>query len=256
MNILVVDDEPLARSRLRTLLNECPGPLRHMVREASSASEAMTLLSPSGGQAFDVVLLDIHMPGQDGLCLAQNLKALSHPPSVVFVTAHTDHAVSAFELDASDYLTKPVRQERLQQALAKAQRATQPATGTLGLPRGSSVDSAIVGEALLIQDRGRTERVPLNEVLYFKAEQKYVTVRTTGRSYVLDGSLSELETRYPQQFLRIHRNALVARHAVRSLEKHFDPEEGEGWAVRLHGLAELLTVSRRQAAAVREEIAR
>jgi len=256
MNILVVDDEPLARSRLRTLLNDCPGPPRHMVREAASATEALTLLSPSGGQAFDVVLLDIHMPGQDGLCLAHNLKALSHPPAVVFVTAHADHAVSAFELDAVDYLTKPVRQERLQQALVKAQRANLPATGALGSSRGNTLDSAIGGDALVIQDRGRTERVPLNEVLYFKAEQKYVTVRTTARSYVLDGSLSELETRYPQQFLRIHRNALVARHAVRALEKHFDPEEGEGWAVRLHGLAELLTVSRRQVAAVREEIAR
>lgn len=249
MNILVVDDETLARNRLRTLLSDCAAQPPHMVREAASAKEALGLLSPSGGQAFDLLLLDIHMPGQDGLCLAQNLRALSHPPAVVFVTAHADHAVSAFELDAIDYLTKPVRLERLQQALAKVQRTQRPAL--VAAPQPAPSEDAL-GDVLLIQDRGRTERVPLTEVLYFKAEQKYVTVRTTARSYVLDGSLSELEARFPGRFLRIHRNALVARRALRALERHHDPEEGEGWAVRLHGLAELLTVSRRQVAAVRE----
>ena len=254
MNILIVDDEALARSRLRTLVGDCTDTDRHVLAEAATAAEAMALLAPSGGRAFDVVLLDIHMPGQDGLCLAQTLQSLSHPPAVVFVTAHADHAVSAFELDAVDYLTKPVRLERLQQALAKAQRAQRPGSGMTPPPTPAAAQAP--GETLVIQDRGRTERVPLAEVLYFKAEQKYVTVRTAARSYILDGSLSELETRYPEQFLRIHRNALVARRAVRALEKHYDPEEGEGWAVRLHGLAELLAVSRRQVAAVREEIAR
>ena len=110
-------------------------------------------------------------------------------------------------------------------------------------------------ECLVIQERGRTERVPLAEVLYFKAELKYVTVRTAAKSYILDGSLSELEEKYPTQFMRIHRNALVARRAVRALEKHYDPEEGEGWAVRLNGIEELLSVSRRQLSAVREAIA-
>ena len=252
MNILIVDDEALARSRLRTLVGDCTDTERHALAEAATAAEAMALLAPSGGRAFDVVLLDIHMPGQDGLCLAQTLQTLSHPPAVVFVTAHADHAVSAFELDAVDYLTKPVRLERLQQALAKAQRALRPAGASAPL----QPPALPAGETLVIQDRGRTERVPLAEVLYLKAEQKYVTVRTAARGYILDGSLSDLEARYPGQFLRIHRNALVARRAVRALEKHYDPEEGEGWAVRLHGLAELLAVSRRQVAAVREEIAR
>ena len=97
--------------------------------------------------------------------------------------------------------------------------------------------------------------MPLAEVLYLKAELKYITVRTVGKSYILDGSLNELEEKYPQHFMRIHRNALVARHAVRALVKHFDPEEGEGWAVRLNGIDELLAVSRRQLSAVREAIA-
>jgi two-component system response regulator AlgR len=252
MNILIVDDEALARKRLRTLLGDCTDTERHSTAEAATAAEALALLAPSGGRAFDALLLDIHMPGQDGLCLAQALQTLSHPPAVVFVTAHADHAVSAFELDAVDYLTKPVRLERLQQALAKVQRVQGIIQGGPGTAATAALPE---GETLVIQDRGRTERVPLVEVLFLKAEQKYVTVRTTARSYILDGSLNELEARYPGQFLRIHRNALVARRAVRALEKHYDPDEGEGWAVRLHGLAQLLTVSRRQVAAVRDEIA-
>ena len=110
-------------------------------------------------------------------------------------------------------------------------------------------------EVLIIQERGRTERVPLAQVLYFKAELKYITVRTRLRSYLLEGSLSELEETFKTRFMRIHRNALIARGAVRALEKHHDPQEGDGWAVRLDGVDELLLVSRRQLAAVRELIA-
>ena len=110
-------------------------------------------------------------------------------------------------------------------------------------------------EVLIIQDRGNLLRISLVDVLYLKAELKYITVRTAAKSYILDGSLSELEDKYKAQFMRIHRNALIARRAVRSLEKHFDPEEGEGWAVRLNGIDELLAVSRRQLSAVREAIA-
>lgn len=241
MHILIVDDEALARSRLRMLLGDCAEP--HAVVEAADADAALAVLR--NGQPVDAVLLDIHMPGMDGLALAQALRGLPQPPAIVFVTAHADHAVSAFELDAVDYLTKPVRLERLQQALAKVQRA-----------RATPAPAPGADEALLIQDRGRTERVPLPEVLYLKAELKYVTVRTALRSYILDGSLAELEARHAALFLRVHRNALVARRAIRALEKHYDAEEGEGWAVRLHGLAEPLAVSRRQVAAVREVLAR
>jgi len=164
---------------------------------------------------------------------------------VVFVTAYAEHAVAAFDLEAVDYLTKPVRLERLQLALAKVERAVQASNG------GAETEQ----EVLVIQDRGRTERVPVTEVLYFKAELKYITVRTAVRSYILDGSLSDLEERHGTQFLRVHRNALVSRRAVRALEKHFDAEEGEGWAVRLNGVDESLAVSRRQLSAVREALA-
>lgn len=250
MHILIVDDETLARSRLRTLLADCSLPTPLLLSEAAHAGEAMAHLQSGTGRPVDVVLLDIHMPGQDGLQLAHAIRSLPHAPAIVFVTAHADHAVSAFELDAVDYLTKPVRRERLQQALGKALRTVRPDAPVL------PAAGLAPGEALLIQDRGRTERVPLAEVLYFKAEQKYVTVRTVTRSYILDGTLSELETRYAEHFMRVHRNALVARRAVRALEKHYDPDEGEGWAVRLQGLTELLAVSRRQVAAVREELTR
>lgn len=243
LHFLIVDDESLARTRLRALLSEYKPEQPHTVQEASNAVTAMGVLDR---EPIDVVLLDIHMPGTDGLGLANHLRILRRPPVVIFVTAHAEHAVQAFDLDAVDYLTKPVRSERLRDALIKAERRLQT---TRGQP-----PAAVPTEHLIIQDRGRTERVPLAEVLYFKAELKYVTVRTAVRSYILDGSLSELESRYSSQFMRIHRNALVARHAVRALEKHFDAEEGDGWAVRLQGLDERLSVSRRQLAAVREAI--
>ena len=243
LNILLVDDEALARSRLRTLLGDCTAPGAVVAAEAADAVQAMSALQH---QPFDAVLLDIRMPGMDGMALAGLLAALPQPPAVVFVTAHTEHAVEAFELAAVDYLTKPVRLERLQQSLQKIERLVQAR---------QAQEPEKAEESLLIQDRGRTERVPLSEVLYFKAELKYITVRTLRRSYILDGSLSELEARYGSRFMRIHRNALIARRAVRALEKHFDPEEGEGWAVRLNGLDELLTVSRRQLGAVRDTIA-
>lgn len=243
LRVLIVDDETLARSRLRTLLGDCQAPAVLVDGEAANATQAIELMRR---QEFDLALLDIHMPGADGLTLAQALRELPRAPALVFVTAHAEHAVQAFELEAVDYLTKPVRLERLQQALQKVDKFLRArADAPADLPE----------EVLLIQGRSRTERLPISEVLYFKAELKYITVRTATRTHILDGSLSELEKKYATQFLRIHRNALVARRAVRALEKHDDPEEGEGWAVRLQGLDELLVVSRRQLAALREIMA-
>lgn len=242
LRVLVVDDEALARSRMRTLLGDCKSPGAGQVTEAANATQAIEALRR---QSFDLALLDIHMPGADGLTLARTLKDLPNAPRVVFVTAHAEHAVHAFELEAVDYLTKPVRLERLQTTLQKVERSM------LSI-RDLTPDFS--EEVLIIQERGRTLRLPLAQVVYFKAELKYITVRTPEKSYLLDGSLSELEDKYAGKFMRIHRNALIARQAVRALEKHRDPEEGEGWAVRLEGVDELLFVSRRQVAAVREAI--
>ena len=244
LRVLLVDDEALARARLRTLLADCIAPGAEVLAEAANAVQALAAL---GSGTVDLILLDIHMPGMDGVALARSIAALPSVPAVVFVTAHAEHAVQAFEVNAVDYLTKPVRLERLQQALQKVERL---------VPAQLAVQADLTEETLLIQDRGRTERLPLGEVMYLKAELKYITVRTAARSYVLDGSLGELEEKYAAHFMRIHRNALVSRRAVRALVKHFDPEEGEGWAVRLNGVSELLAVSRRQLSAVREAIAR
>jgi two-component system response regulator AlgR len=193
----------------------------------------------------DLVMLDIHMPGVDGIALANTLREMARPPAVIFVTAYAEHAVHAFELEAIDYLTKPVRRERLQQALQKAQRVLTSAEGNGegGLP-----------ESLIIQERGRSERVALADVIYLKAELKYITVRTADKEHIYDGALSDLEQRYAHLFVRVHRNALVSRRAVRAVEKHNDPVEGEGWMVRLDGVDERLAVSRRQLAAVREAL--
>lgn len=243
LTVLIVDDEALARSRLRTLLSDCTAPAAQVMGEAANATQAVEWLLR---QRVDVVLLDIHMPGADGLTLVQTLRGLPQPPAVVFVTAHAEHAVQAFELDAVDYLTKPVRLERLQAALQKVERLGQ---------YQKTLEPDQPEEVLIIQERGRTERVALSRVIYFKAELKYITVRTVTKNYILEGSLTELEEKYPERFIRIHRNALIARRYVRALEKHHDPEEGAGWAVRMDGVEELLFVSRRQLAAVREVVA-
>ena len=233
LKALIVDDEALARGRLRTLLKDCTTPRVDVEGEAANATQALALLAQ---KSFDVVLLD-------GLALAHQLVGKASAPAVVFVTAHANHALRAFDLEAVDYVTKPVRLSRLMLALQKVERR---------IAAGRALQPELAVPSLTIQDRGRTERIPLAEVVYLKAELKYVTVRTQDRNLILDGSLNELEERHGAFFLRIHRNALVARRRVRALEKHFDEEEGEGWAVRLVGVDESLAVSRRQLAVVRE----
>jgi len=242
LKTLIVDDEALARSRLRTLLRDCTSPAAEVTAEAAQGEEALAHLATMD---FDLVLLDVHMPGVDGIEVARALRHRPDAPAVVFVTAHASHAVTAFELEAVDYLTKPVRAERLQQALQKVERFLKER-------RAAEPAADATPECVLIQDRGRAERVPLSEVLYLKSEYKYLTVRTATRSHILDGSLNDFEERYPNRFLRVHRNALVARAAIRALERYDDGEDAEGWALRLDSVPEPVAVSRRQLAAVRE----
>jgi two-component system, LytTR family, response regulator AlgR len=244
LRLLLVDDEELARLRLRSLVEECPAPAARVVGEAANAAQALAWLA---AHDCDALLLDIGMPGRDGLQLAAELRRRTRPPAVVFVTAHAEHALGAFDLDAADYLTKPVRRERLQAALQRvAQRLAQQASVAATAAGGEPV--------IVVSELGRVVRVPLQDVLYLKAELKYVTLRTAERSYVLDDALSDLEQRLGERFLRVHRNALVARHALRALERRLpaDEDAAEGWAVRVGPLDEWLAVSRRQLAAVRE----
>jgi len=260
MHILIVDDEPLARNRLRTLLDDWTQQtgIRHKVREAANATEALAhleapLLHPSD-TPVDVMLLDIHMPGLGGLELAQRVQQLPVAPAIVFVTAHDEHALNAFELDAVDYLTKPVRLHRLQQALVKAGRTkiATPAFSPSLIAIASAADHSQSKDILMVETRDRMEKVYVRQVLYFRAELKCITVCTVARDYVIDGSLNELEQRFGESFVRIHRNTLVARDAVRAVERHYDPKEGnEFWAVRLRGKGELLNISRRQLPYVR-----
>lgn len=273
LSVFLVDDEPLARLRLRSLLEACVDPRAEVVAEAGSATQAQHWLRD---HSCDLILLDVQMPGADGLQLADSLQQqMAAPPAIVFVTAHAGHALQAFELEAMDYLTKPVRRERLQAALTRvAQRlAERSAMQTFQATQPGELEPE--QPVIVVSDRGRLIRVPLNEVLYFKAELKYLTLRTATQSLVMDGSLSELEPRLGERFLRVHRNALVAKAAVRQLERHapshaspddgldtqlggLDPVQAEvadGWAVRIAHVNEWLSVSRRQVAAVREALA-
>ncbi len=242
MRILIVDDEALARLRLRTLIDDLPELQAQITAEAADADEALLALRD---QAADVVLLDIGMPGRDGLRLATALKALPQPPAVVFVTAHAEHALMAFDLEALDYLTKPVRRDRLHAALQRVQQR-------LTMLQGATAALAAPDPVIVVSDRGRVLHLPVREVLYLKAEQKYVTLRTARHTHVLDDALADLELRLGDAFIRVHRNALVAVKAIRALELR--GSEAEGWAVRVAPLDEWLAVSRRQVAAVRQAL--
>ncbi len=272
LRVLLVDDEELARLRLRSLVQDCAEPLCEVVGEAANATQALVWLAT---RQCDVLLLDVRMPGRDGLQLAEELRAAaaaasttsaatSRPPAVVFVTAHAEHALKAFDLDAVDYLTKPVRRERLQAALA---RVTQRLSWVPAAPNPPAAPGATdTAPVIVVTDRGRLIRVPVADVLYLKAELKYVSLRTATSTHLLDDSLSDLEQRLTRQgdlrFIRIHRNALVACKAVLALERRVlagndddGAEAGEAWAVRVAPVNEWLAVSRRQVAAVREALA-
>ncbi len=248
LRVVLVDDELLARMRMRTLLQQA-GVACELVAEfgdALSAQQAFQGWSQTGGMP-DAVFLDIAMPGLDGMQLARNLSAMGVAPMVVFVTAHRDHALSAFEVDAVDYLTKPVRQERLDATLARVMQRRDAVKGLVPVPSSESV---------LVQDRSAMVRIPVHDIVYFKAEQKQVLIKTAHQQWTTDESLTELEQRLGDRFIRVHRNALVACQAMRQLALREDPETGqEGWAVRVEPASEWLAVSRRQIALVKEKMA-
>lgn len=243
MRVFLVDDEAPARSRLRVLLADlAPDFPNVVVGEAEHGAAALDLLS---GTQADVVLADIRMPVMDGVELAQHLGRLSPAPACVFVTAFDQYAVKAFELSAVDYLLKPVRALRLKEALEKAQRAA-------ALPADLARRVNPEGRRYLsCGERGRVLLVPVQEIVYFRAEQKYVTARTVDREYLLEESLVQLEQEFPQRFIRIHRNSIVARPAVAGFERSHDGDAEGQWLVLLKGVPEKLPVSRRQWPAIK-----
>ncbi|WP_175625436.1 MULTISPECIES: LytTR family DNA-binding domain-containing protein [Oxalobacteraceae] len=251
--ILIVDDEAPARARLATLLAdiaaECPHELVGEAAQVQQALDSIATLAP------DIVLLDVQMPGMTGIELAAHLAQAGQPgPAVIFVTAFDEYALKAFEVHALDYLLKPVRASRLADAIRRVSGLQQKqklseVASTLQSPRKN----------FSVQERGRLLLVPVAHVLYLKAEAKYVTLRTREREYLLEGSLSALEQEFAAQFIRVHRNALVAREAIIGVERgaqlvdadNETDKAQESWQVILHHIDDRLPISRRQWAGVK-----
>ncbi len=235
MKCLVVDDEALARERLVRILGECSD--CQVCGEAAGGEQALQQvqrLQP------DVVLLDIRMPGMDGLEVARHMLKLDEVPAVIFTTAYGDHALEAFEAQAVDYLLKPVHPERLQKALDRAQRLS---SGQL-----ERIQEGRRRAHLCARNRGNLELIAIEDIVYLQADNKYVTVCSAERQILIEESLKSLEQEFAGCFIRIHRNALVAVSAIRGLEK-----DAQGRCrVVLAGVDERIEVSRRLLPEVRK----
>jgi two-component system response regulator AlgR len=239
VKVLVVDDEPPARTRLRGLLAEIGG-----VEVAGEAGSGLAALELASTDPPDLVLLDVRMPGMDGLEVARHLSRLPSPPAVIFTTAYESHALSAFEVCAVDYLLKPVRRERLAEALARARQMTRTRAHDLPSEPGAARTHVSATQ------QGRLRVVPIAEVRYFLADQKYVSAGFPGGELLLEESLRQLEEELGGHFLRVHRNALVALAHVEALERDDDGLH----RVRLRGVSSRLAVSRRLLALVRQRL--
>jgi two-component system response regulator AlgR len=241
MDVLIADDEPLARERLSALLAELGG---HRV--VAQVGDGRSAVEACLSQPIDVVLLDIEMPEMDGLEAARHLAALDSPPAVVFCTAFDEHALAAFDASAVDYVLKPVRAERLAAAL---QRAAERRAGQKTMAPPPPV-SGRVRTHLAARLRGSLRLIPVNEVRYLQAEEKYVVVHHARGEDLVEDSLKSLETEFSSRFLRIHRNCLVAREQFSELRRMPD---GAVHAVLRDGGA-LLEVSRRCLPGLRDQL--
>ena len=244
LRVLIVDDEAPARRRLRELLDDCAAALPlSLVGEAANGREALDLLHTVSA---DLVLTDIHMPEMGGIELAHHVLKLPQPPLVIFTTAHDEHALQAFEVNAVDYLMKPVRVQRLLAALQKMPRLKPVSATRLDQLQTSA------RRFLSVTERSRVVLVPVEEIVYLKAELKYITIRTVQREYLLEESLTKLEEEFGPRMVRVHRNCLVARDYIRGFERRVTDEGDAHWEVLLKGIPETLPVSRRQQSIVRE----
>jgi two-component system response regulator AlgR len=238
MKVLIVDDEPPARERLRSLLAEIPG--TDLVGEAVNGQEA---LARTNELAPDVVLLDVRMPGMDGIEVAQHLNAFTEPPAVIFTTAFDEYAVNAFDAHAVGYLLKPVRKEKLAAALDRAGRLTRPQLQKIAAASNEKRRTHIAARR-----REGLRLIPIEEIQYFLAEQKYTTVRHVSGEDLIEDSLRSLEEELDDTFVRIHRNALVSVRYLERIERNSDGQ----YFVRLRGCDAPLQVSRRMAGELRD----
>lgn len=239
MKILIIDDEPLARQRLHSVIDELGNGT--VVAEAGNGEQAVSLCQQ---HQPDIVLLDIRMPGMSGIEVAHHINKLTTPPAIIFTTAYDDYAIPAFETHAVDYLLKPIRKERLNNALGAARRLTRVQLEQLGRTATQNDQRQHISARL----GGELRLVPVRDIRYLQAEHKYVTVRYSQGTVLIEESLRSLEEEFAEEFLRIHRNALVARRFIASLEK----ERGGGHRVKLRDVPESLEVSRRHLPNVRK----
>jgi two-component system response regulator AlgR len=241
--VLIADDEAPARSRLRDLLDECRESFALViVDEARNGREALEVINREN---VDIVLLDIRMPEIDGMEAARHIAGMAEPPAIIFTTAFDAYALKAFEVNAIDYLLKPIRAERLLAALNKTRGGTPVSRAALDAAANQP------RRHLSVHERGKISLVPISDILYLRAELKYVTVRTAAREYLVEESLTRLEEEFADAFVRIHRNCLVARAAIAGFEKNAEESES-GWAVIIKATGEKLPVSRRQHHVIKE----
>ena len=240
MNVLIVDDEQLARQRLRKLISDASG--YQIIGEAETGEDA--LRKTQTGHP-DVVLMDIRMPGMDGIEAASYINRMDNPPAIIFTTAYCEHALKAFEAHAIDYLLKPIKQSRLEAALDAAKRMNKAQLSKL---REDETEGA--RQKICVKIRGSLELIPVEEIIYFKADQKYVTLRTAEQEFLIEESLKTLEQEFSFQFIRIHRNALVAHQMLHGLTKNNDGHA----CINFSEIDDLLEISRRHLPLIRKKL--
>lgn len=235
LTFVIVDDESLARARLQRFIETAE--LGEVLAQAENGLEAVKAVESFGP---DVVLMDIQMPGMDGIEAARHISQLDTPPAIVFTTAYDEYAMQAFEVQAVGYLLKPVRLDDLKQLLSKLNKINKVQAQALNRGQQRSHISAKTHNGL--------ELIPIENITLFRADQKYISVFHKQGELLIDEPLKDLEDEFENQFVRVHRNALVSVKAICGFEKMDDG----GYALRLQGFDERVPVSRRHVAAVRK----
>jgi len=241
VKVMIVDDEQLARDRLARMLSDVEG-----AEVAGQAANGILAVELCERVSPDVVLLDIRMPGMDGLEAARHMMQMEEPPAVVFCTAYEEHAIEAFNVQAVGYLLKPVRKQDLATVLANAKRTNKAQLAALASDEGARRTH------ISARTRRGIELVPVDEVRYFQADQKYVTVRHGNGELLIDEPLRDLELEFADAFVRVHRNSIVAVRHIEGIDR-----DGEGgYRIRLRGIDDSIDISRRHVAAVRRFVRR